>query len=91
MQIVDNPRACGRQGRFRASLRQGQFAAFDPEPVEEDDEPVDCEDEEGDDDDEVDGDDSVDPPEGLLGAEPPEEPLLEALSLALAALRLSVR
>jgi hypothetical protein len=72
-------------------MRQGQFAAFDPEPVEEDEEPVDGEDDEGDDDDEVDGADSGDPPEGLLGAELPDDPLLEALSLALAALRLSVR
>jgi hypothetical protein len=72
-------------------VRQGQFAAFDPEPVEEDEEPVDGEDDEGDDDEEVDGADSVEPPEGLLGAELPDEPLLEALSLALAALRLSVR
>lgn len=74
-------------------MRQGQFAAFDPEPVDEDEEPVDGEDDEGDGDDEVEveGADSVDPPEVLLGAELPDDPLLEALSLALAAFRLSVR
>jgi hypothetical protein len=59
---------------------------LDPEPVEEPDEPFDGEVEEG-----VDGaadveEDSLDPPEVLSGDE-----LLEALSLALAALRLSVR
>lgn len=85
----------GRRPSVR-SVSDAQFAAFDPEPVEddepEDDGPVDDGDEEeDDDDDDVDGADSVDPPEGLLGAELPEEPLLEALSLALAALRLSVR
>jgi hypothetical protein len=79
-------------GRRRSvgSTGQGQFAAFDPEPVEDDDEPADGEDE-GDDGDEDEDDDSVDPPEDLPGDEVPADPLLEALSLALAAFRLSVR
>ena len=68
-------------------VRQGQFAAFDPEPLEEDDELVDGEEEEDDDDEEED-EDSV---EDLLGVEPLDDPLLEALSLAVAAFRLSVR
>jgi hypothetical protein len=71
------------------STRQAQFAAFDPEPVE-DDEPAEGEDE-GDEGDEDDDEDSVDPPEDLPGDELSDVPLLEALSLALAALRLSVR
>jgi hypothetical protein len=81
------------EGHPVGSTRQAQFAAFDPEPVE-DDEPADGEDEgdDGDeDDDEEDDEDSVDPPEDLPGDELSDVPLLEALSLALAALRLSVR
>lgn len=70
--------------RCAGSVRQGQFAAFDPEPPEGDDEPAAGE-EEGDDDED---DDSV---AVLLGVEPAEVPLLDALSPALAALRLSVR
>jgi hypothetical protein len=74
-------------------VRQGQFAAFDPEPLEEDDEPVDGEEEEDDEDeeDEEEGDEDDDSVEVLLGVEPPEVPVLDALSLALAAFRLSVR
>ena len=75
------------------SVRQGQFAAFDPEPLEEDDEPVDGEEEEDDEDeeDEEEGDEDDDSVEVLLGVELLEVPLLDALSLALAAFRLSVR
>jgi hypothetical protein len=76
------------------SVRQGQFAAFDPEPLEEDDEPVDGEegeDDEDEEDDEEEGDEDDDSVEVLLGVEPPEVPVLDALSLALAAFRLSVR
>ena len=69
------------------SSRQGQFAAFDPEPVDgADDEGVD-----GAAEDAEDEEDSVDPPVALPGDELPDVPLLEALSLALAAFRLSVR
>jgi hypothetical protein len=67
---------------------QGQFAAFDPEPLEEDDELVDGDEEEEDDDEVEEDEDSV---EDLLGVEPLDDPLLEALSLAVAAFRLSVR
>jgi hypothetical protein len=75
---VDGPRPVA------GPVRQGQFAAFDPEPLEEDDEPVDDVEEEGDDDE----DDSA---AGLLDAGLSAVDLLEALSLAVAALRLSVR
>jgi hypothetical protein len=74
-----------------AWVRQGQFAAFDPEPLEEDDEPVDGDEEDDDDDDEGAEDDDEDsledfPDKGLSAVA-----LVEALSLALAAFRLSVR
>ena len=64
-------------------LRQGQFAAFDPEPpdVDDDVEGVDEEEDEDDDDSEA----------GLLDDAPSPLGLLDAVSLALAALRLSVR
>jgi hypothetical protein len=66
-------------------VRQGQFAAFDPEPLEEDDEPVDGE---GADDD---GDEDEDSLEDFPDEELSDGALVEALSLALAAFRLSVR
>jgi hypothetical protein len=69
------------------STRQGQFAAFDPEPAEDDDEPPDGEDEGDDGDDGDEDEDSVDLPGDVL----PDVPVLAALSLALAAFRLSVR
>jgi len=69
------------------STGEGQLAAFDPEPVEEADELV----EEVDDEEDDDEDDSVDPPEDLPDDELLDVPLVEAVSLALAAFRLSVR
>jgi hypothetical protein len=69
-------------------VRQGQFAAFDPEPLEDDDEPVDDAEEEDEDDEDEDEDESA---AGLLDAELSPVDLLEAVSLAVAALRLSVR
>ena len=66
------------------SSRQGQFAAFDPEPV-------DGADDGGDDGAGDDEEDAVDPPVDLPGDELRDVPLLEAVSLAVAAFRLSVR
>jgi hypothetical protein len=78
---VDGPQcAVGSRG-------QGQFAAFDPDPVDG----ADDEGEEEDDGAGEDEEDSVDPPEDVLGDELPDVPLLDAVSLALAAFRLSVR
>lgn len=70
------------------STGEGQLAAFDPEPVEEADELAEEVDDEEDDDEE---EDSVDPPEDLPDDELLDVPLVEAVSLALAAFRLSVR
>lgn len=68
-------------------LRQGQFAALDPEPAGVGDELVEgADEEEGEDDDEDDDDSEA----GVLD-DPSELPLLEGVSLALEALRLSVR
>lgn len=64
-------------------LRQGQFAAFDPEPLELEDDDVEGAGEEDDDDDDSEA--------GLLDDDPSPLGLLEAVSLALDALRLSVR
>jgi hypothetical protein len=74
-------------GPFVGRVRQGQFAAFDPEPLEDDDEPVvDADDEE---EEEEDGEDES--AAGLLDVELSAVDLLDAVSLAVAALRLSVR
>jgi hypothetical protein len=66
-------------------VRQAQFAAFDPEPDEEAGEPAAGEGDEGEDDDD---EDSL---EDFPVDELSDVALLEAVSLALAALRLSVR